>query len=107
MLKQMIALITFSIIIVFTMAYAHQGLQYLIDLHEWISVLLTEVFSPGHAGMLARGLLTLLSIPLLAGLIPAFIYWLVKRHWFPYFMEIVWVIWLIQVGALVMIYKSV
>ena len=107
MIKQILALFIFSIVIVFSMSYAHQGLQYLIGLHELISALLTDVFSPGEAGMLARGLLTFLSIPLLAGLIPAFFYWVVKRHWFPYFMEIVWIIWLIQVGALVMIYKSV
>lgn len=106
MLKQSLILITLSAAIVLSMSYAQQGLQLLISGHDWISQLLTEVFSAGHAGSLARSLIALLSIPLLAGLIPTFIYWVVRRHWFPYFMEIVWVVWLLQAGALIMMYKA-
>ena len=105
MLKQVIALIGLSIAVVLTMSYVQHGLQWLINAHDWISQILMEVFSGGQAGNLARGLIALLSIPILVGLLPAVVYWIIKRHWFPYFIEIVWVVWLIQVGALIIMYK--
>jgi hypothetical protein len=105
MLKQLAILVALSIAIVLSMSYAQQGVQWLVDAHSWISQLLTDVFTPGQAGSLARGLIALLTIPLIVGLVPALTYWLVRRNWFPYFMEIVWVVWLIQAGALVILYK--
>lgn len=106
MIKQAIALIVLSAAIVLSMSYAQQGVQWLINAHEWVSQLLTDVFSPGQAGSLARGLIALLSIPVLAGLTPAIFYWIIKRSWFPYFMETVWVIWLVQAGALIVLQKA-
>ena len=105
-IKQIIAIIVLSLFILLSISYVHQGLQLLIDLHSWISQLLTEVFSGGQIGNLIRGLLAMLSVPVIIALIPAGIYWVIKRHWFPYFMEIIWVIWLIQAGALIMMYKA-
>jgi|SRR5205085_6645009 len=106
MLKQTIALIVLSIIIILSMSYVQHAMQWLMNAHAWIAQLLTEVFSSGDAGNFARGFIALLSIPLLAGLIPGFIYWLVKRSWFPYFMQIVWVVWLVQAGALITMYQA-
>jgi len=106
MLKQAIALIILSAAIILSMSYAQQGLQLLLNSHEWVSRLLTEVFSAGQYGNLIRGLIALLSIPIIAGFIPTIVYWIVRRHWFPYFMEIVWVVWLVQAGALIMMYKA-
>ena len=105
MIKQVIALIALSTIIVLSMSYAQHGLQWLITIHDWVSQILTEVFSGGQAGNLARGLIALLSVPIFIGLVPTLVYWIIKRHWFPYFMEIVWVAWLIQAGALIIMYK--
>lgn len=105
MIKQVIALIALSIAIILSMSYAQHGLQWLISTHDWVSQILTEVFSGGQAGMLARGLIALLSVPVFIGLVPALVYWVVRRNWFPYFMEIVWVAWLIQAGALIIMYK--
>lgn len=105
MIKQLIALIALSVAIILTMSYAQQGIQFLVYAHDWIAQALTEVFSVGKAGNLARGLIALLAIPVCVSLIPAIAYWFIRRHWFPYFMEIVWVVWLIQAGALIMMYK--
>lgn len=105
MAKQIIALIALSIAIIVAMPYAHAGLQWLIYAHDWISQILTNVFSEGQAGNLAKGLIALLSVPILVGLVPTLIVWVVRRHWFPYFMEIVWIIWLFQAGALIILYK--
>lgn len=105
MLKQSIAIILASILVILSMAHAQQVLQVLLNGHEWVSQTLTNVFSGGDAGSLVRNLLALLAIPLLVGLIPVTVYWLAKRKWFPYFMQFVWVTWLIQTAALVILYK--
>lgn len=107
MLKQIVAIIALSIAIILSMTYAQLALQFLVDAHSWVSQVLTEVFSGGQAGNLARGLIALLTIPVLIGAIPAVLYWFVRRHWFPYFMEIVWIVWLLQAGALIVLFKVV
>ena len=107
MIKQVIAILALSVGIILTMSYAQQAVQLLVTAHDWVSQVLTDVFSGGQAGNLARGLIALLSIPVLVALIPTLVYWAIRRHWFPYFMEIVWVVWLIQAGALIMLYKVV
>lgn len=106
MLKQFIFLIALSVAIIFAMAYAQVGVQWLLAAHDWISQTLTNVFSGGQAGNTTRGIIALLSIPLLVGLVPTMIYWMLRRHWFPYFMHIVWVVWLVQAGALVIMYNA-
>ncbi len=105
MIKQATALVALSIGTILTMSYGQEAVQMLIQAHDWISGNLTEVFSGGRTGNLLRGLIALLSIPIFVGLIPAISYWVIKRHWFPYFMEVVWVVWLIQTGALLVAYK--
>src|SRR5690348_5743189 len=106
MLKHIVALIVLSLAIVLAMPYAQMGVQWLLAAHDWVAQLLTEVFSGGQAGNIAREFLALLSIPLAIALIPSIIYWFLRRHWFPYFMPIFWVVWLIQAGALVAMYKA-
>ncbi|HLB42794.1 MAG TPA: hypothetical protein VJN02_08115 [Gammaproteobacteria bacterium] len=107
MLKHSIVLIALSILIIFFTTYAQQGMQWLLTAHDWVSNALTNVFSGGQAGNMVRELLVLLCIPVAVGLLPAVIYWVVRRHWFPYFMEVVWIVWLIQVGALLTMSKTV
>ncbi|MBA3661376.1 MAG: hypothetical protein H0W64_06590 [Gammaproteobacteria bacterium] len=102
MLKQIAALVLLSTLIVFAMNYAQQAVQWLMDAHNWVAQVLTDVFTVGQAGNIARGLLAILAIPVLIALVPTLIYWAVRRHWFPYFLEIVWVVWLVQAGALLM-----
>jgi hypothetical protein len=105
MLKHLIILFVLSLGIIVGMQYAHQGVEWLLAGHDWVSRILTDVFSGGQAGNIAKGFIALLTIPFLIALVPAVIYWIVRRHWFPYFMQIVWVVWLIQAGALVMTYQ--
>lgn len=101
MFKHIVALIAFSVAVIFFMSYAQQGLQGLLSAHDWIAEMLSNVFSPGQAGSVSRSLIALLALPIIVGLVPTLIYWLVRKNWFPYFMNIVWVVWLIQIGALV------
>lgn len=103
--KQVVALIALSVGIIAAMSYAQHGIQILLSAHDWVSLALTDVFSVGQAGNIARGLIALLTIPVFIAIIPAAIYWLIRRHFFPYFLEIVWVVWLIQAGALMVAFK--
>jgi hypothetical protein len=84
----------------------HSGLEALLSGHDWVANALKEVFSGGQAGNISRELIASLTIPVLIALIPAGFYWLAKRHWFPYFMTIVWIVWLIQTSALVIQLKT-
>lgn len=106
MLKHVFAFILLSVLIVIGMPYAQIGLQALMSSHDWIADTLRSIFSGGEAGEITRQLIALLILPLLAGLIPALIYWFAKRKWLPCFMCIVWVTWLIQTSALVVLYKT-
>jgi hypothetical protein len=106
MLKHLIALIILSVLVIFFMPYAQQITHLLLRAHEWISQLLTNVFAGGEPGKLAKDVIALLSIPILISFIPAIFYWIIRRHWFPYFMEVVWIVWLLQAGALTMASSS-
>lgn len=105
MLKQILSLlliIVLSAAVVMFMPQAKQVLELLLSAHAYVSTLLTDVFSGGNAGNIARGLVAMLAIPVLAGFIPSLLFFLVRKRWCPCFMEIVWIIWLLQVSALVM-----
>lgn len=106
MLKKIIAVVGLSMAIILFMPYAQQAVQLLVNAHDWIAELLTEVFSGGQTGNLIRSMIALLSIPLIMGVIPAVIYWVIRRHWLPYFMEVVLIVWLVQAGALAVMYKG-
>jgi hypothetical protein len=105
MIKHIIAIVVLSLLIILTMSHVQTLLQALLSAHDWIATILKEVFSDGATGNATRELLASLAIPFIAGLIPAALYWLAKRSWFPYFMSVVWVVWLIQTSALVIQYK--
>ncbi len=105
MLKQLIILVLLSIIIILTMPYVQHGLHFLLASYHWISNLLAPIFSGGEAGNIIKKLIALLAVPIIVSFIVAFLYWIVKRSWFPYFIDIVWVLWLIQTTALVVQYS--
>lgn len=106
MLKQVIAIIVLSILVIMGTVYAQQLLQGILQAHEWIAQSLTQIFSGGEAGNLTRQLIALLSLPVLVGLVPAGAYWVLRRSAFPYFMEFVWAVWLVQTAAIVVMYKT-
>lgn len=105
MIKRIIAILVVSIAIIMAMPYAQQGLQLLLSFHDWISTALTEVFTGANAGNITRQLIALLAVPVIIGFIPAILYWIIKHSWFPYFMQCVWIVWLIQTSALIVMAK--
>jgi len=105
MLKQTVALLVLSLLVILTTPYTQHAMQYLLDAHDWIAQTLTQVFSGGEVGDMIRRLIALLAVPILVGLVPALLYWAIKRSWFPYFMHLVWVTWFLQAGALLIMAK--
>lgn len=106
MIKHIFLILLLSVAMVMAMPYAQQLVGYLITAHDWISDILKDVFTGGQAGNILRELIALLSIPFIVALIPAVIYWIARRRWLPGFMEIMWVVWLVQAGALAISYKA-
>jgi hypothetical protein len=106
MIKHLIAIVLFSILVILFMPQAQIAIKGLLAAHDWVANVLKDVFSDGPSGNLIRELIASLTVPFVVALLPAAIYWMVKRHWFPYFMPIAWVLWLIQTSALVIEYKA-
>jgi hypothetical protein len=107
MYKQLLSflvIILLSAVVVMFMPQAQTALQYLVDAHDWVSHVLMDVFNVGHTGSIAREIVALLTIPILAGFIPAIIFFVLRKRWLTCFLEIIWVVWLLQAGALVMTY---
>ena len=105
MIKHIIAIVLLSLLIILTMSHVQTLLHALLSAHDWVANTLKDVFSDGNTGNVIRELIASLAIPFIVGLIPTALYWLAKRSWFPYFMTVVWVTWLIQTSALVIQYK--
>jgi hypothetical protein len=96
------AIVALSALVVMFTPQSKSCLEHLLAAYNWVSSTLSDVFAGGSAGKISRDLVALLVIPVLAGLIPSLLYFVVRKHWFPYFMNVVWVVWLIQAGALIM-----
>jgi hypothetical protein len=107
LLKNIIALIAISLLSIFGVEYIRPVIMALLSSHDWISQLLLQVFSGGQAGNILRELIALITMPLIIGLIPASVYWLAKRRMFPYFMHTVWIVWLIQTTAILVLNKGI
>lgn len=102
MLKHFIILILISVIVILLAPYLAQALHADVVAYNWISGKLIKVFAGSEIGTWLRKLIALLIIPIIIGLIPALIYWLVKRHWPTFFIGIVWIAWIVHATVWVM-----
>lgn len=48
-----------------------------------------------------RQILVILLVSLLLGLIPVFLYWVMKRRWYEGYMSVVWCIWVILMTMII------
>lgn len=97
----LVVLIALSIVIILFTAETQTVIGWILSAHAWVGDILTQVFSGGTAGDLTRKLLALITIPIALALVPTIIYLLFKRSMFPYFMQIIWITWLIETTAVV------
>lgn len=105
-LKQLIVLILISVGVIFLTPALQPIIHLLVAAHDWIAQLLLQVFAGGTAGNIARQLIALLAFPIILALIPTIIFYAAKRRMFPYFMEVVWVLWLLQTTPIIAMYKA-
>jgi len=103
MLKQLIVLILLSLGVIFGTQHIQPIILLLVSCRDWISQLLLQVFAGGEIGSIIRNLIAMLAMPIALASIPAAVYWLSKRRMFPYFFHCVWVLWLIQTTAIIML----
>jgi len=104
MLKHIVILLVLSISAILFMPQLQFGLNEMLLAHKWVANELKNVFSGDMVGNIIRQLLALLVMPILIGLIPVFLYWLAKRTWFPWSMEIIWLLWVMQLSAIAFSY---
>ena len=106
MLKHLIAIIILATLVVFGKPYVHTALNALVTGHDYVVEALKEVFSGGKTGNILKQVIAALALPMLIAFIPALFYWFAKRQLLPSYMLLVWVFWLVQTSALIMVDKT-
>jgi hypothetical protein len=99
LLKQSVAYFVLSLLVVLCAKYIHLGIVYLDMIYTYLNVLIV----PYIAGAWLRNVLIMISLPLILTAIPAIIYRLIKKANMPYFLESVWILWLVFVLSNVLI----
>lgn len=102
MLKQIIFLIVVSLLAIFFMRDVSVCLVYLGKAHHYLTKELAVVFAGGAVGMMIRQVVVLVVIPVIVGLIPGSIYWVIKRKRMPYLFHIIWIVWLILMTSIIL-----
>lgn len=93
MLKTFLGLIVLSILVVLFKTQFADLLHAIASLHNMASDKLAGLFSGSSAGLLVAHLLSLVLIPVIIALIPAFVYWIFYRTEMPHWLAVVWVVW--------------
>ncbi|HAF87072.1 MAG TPA: hypothetical protein DCG13_00750 [Legionellales bacterium] len=93
-----------SILVVALNRYVHLLVVYMDTFFTYVTLKIMPVM---HALDLSRStarVLILIGLPMILALIPASFYWLIKRRYMPYFIEVVWSIWLVLALSHVLIH---
>jgi uncharacterized membrane protein len=93
MLKTFLGLIVLSILVILFKSQFADVLHWVASLHAILSDKFVLLFSGSSAGLLIAHVLSLVIIPIVIALIPAFIYWLIYRTEMPHWLVIVWIVW--------------
>lgn len=101
MIKQFILIVLFSFAAIIFRTQLHHALGSLIYVHNYIAQALHMVFSDDNAGRLIQDIISLLLIPVLAGLIVAMMFLLFKREAMAHSMAVIWVVWLVLLVTMI------
>ncbi|MDX2164994.1 MAG: hypothetical protein SFW07_06230 [Gammaproteobacteria bacterium] len=93
MLKSFLGLIVLSVLVILFKAQFTDVLHMVAEFHAMASDKLSTLFAGFSAGTLAAHIISLVIIPIVVGLIPAFIYWIFYRTEMPHWIVVVWVVW--------------
>lgn len=97
MFKHILWLLIGSVAAIFFKNQLGEVLQFLLLAHNKLASWLSFVFARDSAGQLIQDILALMIIPMLAGLVATFVFWLFKHVAMPHTILAVWVFWVILV----------
>jgi hypothetical protein len=97
MLILLLLLVVLSIVVTLFIHELTLFLHFVGFLHAWLTDKLLLVFSNTSVGSLISHVITLVLLPLIVALIPAFIYWLFRRGEMPHLYLFTWVIWIMLI----------
>lgn len=95
MLKQGLIYLGLSLLLIAFATYAKTFIVYVDLLYAYLNNALAPLFGNGFWGLFFRDMCTLVLTPFVLASIPAVIYWLLKRKKMPYFIQLIWLFWLI------------
>ena len=95
MIKQSTVYFILSLLIVLFSSYIQRFFIYMDLLYVYLNQRLQPLFGSGFMGEAFRDMVTLVIIPFAMAAIPALVYWVFKRKKMPYFIELIWLFWLI------------
>ena len=98
--KNIIALIVLSLIVIFANDVINSLLNEVVNLHHVFDNLVGQVFSGGTVGNTLRQLITIFIFPALIAGIPGCVYYLMKKRSMPHMLIIFWAAWIVQAVAI-------
>lgn len=96
MLRQAIYLLLLSFITLFFMPQFIWLLHKIGSLHLWLHGNISHLFANHWIAQTVRGTIELTLVPFTLALVPATIYWLIKRRKMPHFESLLWGLWLLS-----------
>lgn len=101
MLKHALLLVIFSTIAIFFKEQLVHVMHALLVVHNYIASLLAQVFSNDKAGVIIQGILSLIIIPVIAGMLVLLAFFIIKREPMPHTVATIWVVWIILLVTMV------
>jgi len=105
MFSKLVILVVVSVFVVFFPAYGLMVMNWILQFHAYVVDFLAGIFSDGQVGHIIRDLLGLVALPVLIGVLFALVYWIARRKLPSFFASVVWSVWLLQLGALLVVDK--
>ncbi len=97
MMKQSAIYLILSILVVFFAKYVYLVLMSIDSFYSVINTKLTPLFNQGGLSRTLQKTVLLVIIPILVALIPTLIYRLIEGKNMPYFLPLIWCLWIISV----------
>lgn len=97
MLKQTIFYLALSILVVVFARYFALGIIHIDHIYTWLNLKISTVFSNSFMGLTVQQIIVLMALPIVVAGVPALTYKVVKGGTMPYFLNVVWFVWLVVV----------
>ena len=104
--KQYLAIFCSSYILVDYPQALYPFTVFFLNLHNFLSKFFLGIGSNYQFGIIIAKFIAIIIVPILIAALPALIFYLAKKRFFPYFFHVIWVIWLIQATTLIITYHS-